>query len=374
MNFSFLDVCPELEKLRRYCYEAEKFALSYPEISVTAARKAMEYLVKILYGSVISDQINGLTVYDMLSDPAFNTWLADAILMNRFHYIRKMGNQSVHQGGTTSDVALRVLENLHVATGEICLRLELIRDYAPFDPQLECEEPEAEPTVDRALFARIAGRLHNVFSPSQQRNTIEIVEKFIGTNEFRELKKSDPTAKGMNKAANTRVAFQIIAEFFANTFGAEHVLADYHELLLFLKAENRQTVLAIRTACCRVAVKNSQGEWLYLPGIDYVLYTDQLKTDIPVLEQFRVFTPQEFLNLWQGINHLHPVVSSGTAKRLKKVLGEETKISIGEYADELKIQTLSTAHRKKKQTIAETLETLPALNEEGLKKILDQKA
>lgn len=370
MNFHFLNPCPEMEKLKHYCCEAENFVLSYPEVSVTFARKAVEYLVKVLYGSVISNQIYGLTVYDMLSDPKFSTWLNDPTLLNRFHYIRKMGNQAVHQGGTVTDDALRVLENLHTTVGEICLRLGLINDYPAFNSQLEYEAPEEEPTVDRALIERLAGRLHNVFSPSQQRSAIEIVDKFMGANEFRELKKSDPFANGMNKAANTRAAFQIISEYFANVFGAEQVLVDYHELLLYLKNGKRQIVLAVRTACCRVAVKNSQGEWLYLPGIDFVLYTDQLKAEIPVLEQFRVFTPQEFIKLWQDINHLHPVVTSGTAKRLKKVLGADVKISIQEYADELRVQTLSTAHRKKKQHITETLDALPALERGGLDKLL----
>ena len=99
------------------------------------------------------------------------------------------------------------------------------------------------------------------------------------------------------------------------------------------------------------------------------------------LEEDTVFTIPEYQRayswgvdncdkLWQDINHLHPVVTSGTAKRLKKVLGADVKISIQEYADELRVQTLSTAHRKKKQHITEMLDALPALERGGLDKLL----
>ena len=47
MNFNFLATCTEMEKLKCYCFEAEEFALSYPDISITASRKAAEYIVKM---------------------------------------------------------------------------------------------------------------------------------------------------------------------------------------------------------------------------------------------------------------------------------------------------------------------------------------
>lgn len=40
---------------------------------------------------------------------------------------------------------------------------------------------------------------------------------------------------------------------------------------------------------------------------------------------------------------LRPAASSGTAKRLKQVLGAGAKTSIDQYADELRVQTIHTA-------------------------------
>lgn len=371
MNFDFLAACSEMEKLKCYCFEAEEFALSYPDISITASRKASEYIVKMLYGSVISNRIYDMTVFDMLQDDAFIRWLHDDTLLQHFHFIRRVGNQAVHQGGKSSDEALRVLESLHTVVGEICLRLGLIARYAPFNPQLESEAPEDEPVVDQAMIARLAGRLHNVFAPSQQRKEAKIIDGFISTKDMAELKKLDPSAKLEDTAANSRAAFQMIAEYLANTLGEDNVLADYQELLLHIRSNSRKSVVAVRTASCRLAVKSAQGDWLYLPGIDYVIYTDKLDAKRPVLEQFHVFTVQEFRELWESIKLMRTAVSSGTAKRLKQVLGPEVKISIEAYADELRVQTIHTAHRKKQQKIAETLETLPSLENGGLEKILN---
>ena len=45
MNFAYLKNAPDFAQLYTYCCEAEEFALSKPNISVTSARKAMEFIV-----------------------------------------------------------------------------------------------------------------------------------------------------------------------------------------------------------------------------------------------------------------------------------------------------------------------------------------
>ena len=48
MNFAYLKNAPDFAQLYTYCCEAEEFALSKPNISVTSARKAMEFIVKMI--------------------------------------------------------------------------------------------------------------------------------------------------------------------------------------------------------------------------------------------------------------------------------------------------------------------------------------
>ncbi len=54
MNFDYMKQFTQLAKLYEYCEEADEFALAKPNISVTAARKAVEYIVKLIYSSIVS--------------------------------------------------------------------------------------------------------------------------------------------------------------------------------------------------------------------------------------------------------------------------------------------------------------------------------
>lgn len=69
MNFAYLKDAPDFIQLYTYCCEAEEFALSKPNISVTSARKAMEFVVKMIYNAVGGD-IQDKTVFEMSTDYA----------------------------------------------------------------------------------------------------------------------------------------------------------------------------------------------------------------------------------------------------------------------------------------------------------------
>ena len=112
MNFTYLNNFPKLNKLSEYCKEAEDFVISNPSISATCARRAMEYIVKMIYSSIVADD-SGLTVFEMVTDSSFIEYIDDSTLINTIHYIRKMGNVAVHDGGLTQDESKKILEELH---------------------------------------------------------------------------------------------------------------------------------------------------------------------------------------------------------------------------------------------------------------------
>ena len=68
VNFEYIKQLSGFESLYNCSCEAEYFAAQNPDISVALARKSMEYIVKMLYGSAISTDIYGLTMFDMLSE------------------------------------------------------------------------------------------------------------------------------------------------------------------------------------------------------------------------------------------------------------------------------------------------------------------
>ena len=187
MNFAYLKNAPDFAQLYTYCCEAEEFALSKPNISVTSARKAMEFIVKMIYSAVGGD-IQGKTVFEMSTDYAVTSYLNDQILLNSIHFIRKMGNVAVHDGTLTSDEALKVLEELHFLVGEVCMLWQLIPDYPEFvKPVLQTpvqpeptESPKAKVEVAPELCARYAERMRTTrFSVTHDRDENENKKLFL---------------------------------------------------------------------------------------------------------------------------------------------------------------------------------------------------
>ncbi len=172
MNFTYLKAYPDTKKLYEYCNEAEEFVITKPNISATSARKAMEYIVKMIYASLVGNDTS-LTAFEMITDPIFVGYVNDSTLINTIHYIRKMGNVAVHEGELTKDDSVRILEELHFLVGEFCILLGLINDYESFEkPSLETHnhipsrkemyEMEQQPkkvVVEPELVAKFAPRM-----------------------------------------------------------------------------------------------------------------------------------------------------------------------------------------------------------------------
>ena len=173
MNFDFLKPFGDLKKLYEYCSEAEEFVLNKPNISTSSARKAMEYIVKAIFTSVVGD-CSGMTVFEMVQDYEFRNYINDPTLLNTIHYIRKMGNVAVHEGNITKQEAIRILEELQFLVGEFCILLGLAKDYPEFaDPTITkpepipvkpaaADKPEQKPqkvAVEPELIAKYAPRM-----------------------------------------------------------------------------------------------------------------------------------------------------------------------------------------------------------------------
>ena len=187
MNFAYLKDAPDFAQLYTYCCEAEEFALSKPNISVTSARKAMEFIVKMIY-SAVGGEIQGKTVFEMSTDYAFTSYLNDPVLLNSIHFIRKMGNIAVHDGTLTADEAVKVLEELHFLVGEICILWQLVPDYPEFEkPTLQApvsskpaESPKAKVEVAPELCARYAERMRTTrFAVAHDRDENENKKLFL---------------------------------------------------------------------------------------------------------------------------------------------------------------------------------------------------
>ena len=142
MNFDFLKPYQDMAGLYKYCSDAEALALKFPTPSAISARKAMEFIVKLLYSTGVGVPNFGMTVFEMVTNQAFMDYVRDETVISTIHIIRKMGNVAAHDGTLTSKEALTVLEQLHFLVGETCILLGLVKDYPAFiAPEAQSKAP-----------------------------------------------------------------------------------------------------------------------------------------------------------------------------------------------------------------------------------------
>lgn len=89
MNFDFLKPITIIQPFYQFCKDAEEFALSKPDFCGASARKAIEFVVRLVYEAAIQTEPDSLTVYEMLCTPDFVKYLDDNALLNAIHFIRR---------------------------------------------------------------------------------------------------------------------------------------------------------------------------------------------------------------------------------------------------------------------------------------------
>ena len=380
MNFDFLKPYGMIHPFYAYCSDAEEYAASKPDICGASARKAIEYIVRLMYTAAIQTEANQLTVYDMLCSPDFVMYLDDRTLLNAIHFIRRKGNIAVHQGGLTEKEAFDVVEQLHFVAGEVCIFLGLASDYPAFDPSLLKPRAmpkvssgavfsEEEPPVAQEIIAGFAQRLQSVEHYSQLRQVQrQFIDVHVNTSMYDELEKAGGRQARINTSANVRTAFDMIFQWVQNSLPDFTVTADYRLLIFTTAKEGHSVRVAVKMGCTNLGSRSTNGEWSLLPGIDYVLYCFDIDHEKPVFEQFHVFTKEEFLQMWRDLDLIRLNISSSAHKRLRAIYGENLKFNQAEHADSMIVQVFKTS-KKKTKLFEEAFAQKPKLTVEQLQKM-----
>lgn len=145
-NFEYLKELKDFKELYDFCDTSESFVLSRPDISASYSRKALEYLVKTIYMIKLNYVPQNATLFELVDNYMFASFVSDKETIASLHFIRKIGNNAVHNVKTTKAQALACLENLHFFVGEILISLGVIKDYPPFDKSLIIPQKETKPT------------------------------------------------------------------------------------------------------------------------------------------------------------------------------------------------------------------------------------
>lgn len=373
MNFDFLAPLGIIRPFYVYCSEAEEFVLSKADISVAASRKSVEYIVRLLYTAAIQNEATQMTVYDMLCTPDFVMYLDDRTLLDAIHFIRKKGNVAVHSGGLSVAEAKEVLEQLHFVAGEVCIFLGLLSDYPPFDPA--CLEQtkkknssamgvfdEEEPGVADEIIQSFSSRLKGVTHYSQlRRKSTGFIDVHVNTSEYDELEKAKGKEARINTSNNVRTAFSILSDWAAKLLPDAVVRCDYSNLQFTVARGAKEICFAVKMGCSNLGSRTPDGQWQILQGIDYILYVPDIDPARPVVEQFRLFTREQFLQMWKDLKLVRVKISTQAHKRIRELLGDDVEFEAEKYADVMAVQSFKNS-RKKTLELNEYLETVPKLD------------
>ena len=290
-------------------------------------------------------------------------------LFDAIHFIRKLGNQAVHQGNLTKAEALEVLKRLHFVMGEACIFLDLICEYPAFDENIESmigtqprQDIPEELSVEQKIILAFSKQLRGVHSFSEKK---EIVNVHIAT---KKANKPTQQTRNIDPAANTKAAFQNVHEWLEERLHTK-ITADYTKSLLVVPSRDNVVILAVRSGCSNLRNKDTDGNWTLLSGIDYVAYAPDLKHGLHATEQLRVFSREEYIDMWKSLDLIRYKVSSQLSRRLKQFHGQSYTITAAQYADVASVQSFTNSG-KKKRAVNEYFVMFPLLSSDGFDKLL----
>ena len=362
MNYEFLKAVPQMDKLHTACCDAERFIGTEPNYAVAAARRSIEYMVKLLYSSSVSPYIEGLSVFDMLSDPVLQKYLDDPQLISEIHSIRKCGNRAVHEGAVSPEEAEDVLRLLHHVIGESCMFLGLIDGYPDYSDKRDVgmaasvAPSEIELEISQEFVSLLHTHVVKHMDRRQERRLINVHQKEMPSSSGK---------KKVDSGANSKTAFYQAVDYLKLQFPDLLVRSERTKLLVTLvSGEGKETVIAVKSGCPQLSTV-IDDELQILPGIDFVLYAPDFSLNDEAVDQLHVFSKDNFLKMWQDLGLIRKKVSSPAQKKYKELYGPDFKTNIEEHADIVAVQSFSNSGIKRK-AVWESLQNAPALTKDGV--------
>ena len=103
-NFSYLQQVPDLAPLYKYCCRAEQYQKFDPDASANNSRKALEWMVNVIYKLKGKwDQYKDATLRQLLDGEPFQEFIGYDARTNRdCIYIKNIGNVGSHPNGEVS--------------------------------------------------------------------------------------------------------------------------------------------------------------------------------------------------------------------------------------------------------------------------------
>ena len=124
-----------LNDLHRFCSAAEEHQWCNPDFSAINARKALEYIVRVLYFMKDIEIKERTSLFELVENKPFREFINDDRVMMAVHYVRKVGNHGAHTTVSRKESFFALL-NIYNVVGAILLKLRIVQEVRPFDKTL----------------------------------------------------------------------------------------------------------------------------------------------------------------------------------------------------------------------------------------------
>lgn len=135
-NFDFLRNHQAFTRLYQYCNTAEITQKSDPNASALNSRRALEYIVDVIYFLKKFEIADHASLYDKVTKQEFVDYIGDSDLLRALHYIRKVGNRAAHVGDIKAGMSFFAVLNLYDFVGSVLVKIGLIDEYPQFNREL----------------------------------------------------------------------------------------------------------------------------------------------------------------------------------------------------------------------------------------------
>lgn len=179
-NFAYLKELKDFKELYDYCTTSESFVYSRPDISASYSRKALEYLVKSVYLLKLGYVNKTASLFELVDNYIFSGFVSDSDTLTSLHFIRKIGNNAIHNEKITKQQAFVCLENLYFFVGEMLIKLGAIKNYDIFDEKkiapltdTNIKVDTKDVVVDKSTIDKYSNKINNESTLSIKKNMPE---------------------------------------------------------------------------------------------------------------------------------------------------------------------------------------------------------
>ena len=135
-NFDYLKELPLFTTLYQRCDQAETFCKPDPDKSAMGCRRALEWVVDLIYRVQHWEVTPRMSLFEKVQSPQFVAFINSRDLMQKLHFVRSVGNRAAHQGGVSKRDSEYAVLDIYYFIGDVLMLLGYIERYPKFDRAL----------------------------------------------------------------------------------------------------------------------------------------------------------------------------------------------------------------------------------------------